>query len=76
MVLGIPVGYLIAYLARDELVQGRRWFYILTAGGISFGGIFWLIGQKASSLTAFFTAIVAFISLIKSKDKKFVKKRT
>jgi hypothetical protein len=29
LVLAIPVGYLLSWMARDELTQGRKWFKVI-----------------------------------------------
>ena len=75
LILAIPLGFLIAYLARDELVSGRKWFYVLIVVGVIAGGWFWLTGNRVESLTSFFIVVVSFISLIKSRDKSWTKRR-
>jgi hypothetical protein len=75
LVLAIPAGFWIAWLARDELVQGRKWFRILII--VSIIGIigFWIYGFPYISFTMGFILIVSFISLAKSDDKKWVKRK-
>lgn len=75
MILAVPVGYLIAYMSNDELVAGRKWFEILII--ISFIGAigFYLWDYVSIALTFLFILIVSFISLIKSKDKIWTKRR-
>jgi len=75
LVLAIPVGLLIAAMTRDELVEGRKWFKVIIIVGVAVGGWFYLTGDKAIAYTCLFGVIVAFVSLIKSKDKKWVKRR-
>ena len=75
LLLAIPVGFLIAWLCRDELIEGRVWFRILIIVGVLGGLWFYLTGNTIISLALFFIAIVAFISYIKSNDKKFAVKR-
>ncbi len=72
LLLAFPLGYLLAYLARDELVEGRKWFKLLAFVSGIFAIIF-LFFSLATSLTLVFISIVSLISLIKSYDKKFVK---
>lgn len=72
IVLAFPVGYLLAYLCKDELVSGRRWFMGLLSLGLVLG-IFFLFFNLSIALTLIFVFIVSFISLKKSYDKKFVK---
>ncbi len=74
LILAIPVGYLLAWMARDELIDGEKWFKILFIVSIVLAGLFWVFGQGYISWTLLFIAIVALISIIKSKDKKWTKK--
>ena len=75
LLLAIPSGFLIAWLARDELVQGKPWFRILIIISILVGIWFWLTGHTYIAWTAGFVLIVSLIALIKSEDKKWTKKR-
>ncbi|MEM4271735.1 MAG: hypothetical protein QXD13_01450 [Candidatus Pacearchaeota archaeon] len=75
LILAIPTGYLIAWLCRDELVQGRKWFDALIILGLIFTIGSYVFGKGIIALTCIFIAIVAFISRIKSKDKNWTKKR-
>jgi len=63
----IPIGYLIAWLAKDELVAGKKWFRVLIILSILISAWFYLIGEKYISWTAGFILIVSLISLIQSK---------
>ncbi len=74
LILGIPAGYLIAWLARDELVAGRMWFKILIIISILIGIIFYFFDRIYISLSTAFIVIVSAISLMKSYDKKWIKK--
>ena len=73
--LAVPIGFLIAWLAGDELVQGRKWFKILFILGIASGLGCYIYGFKTEGLTSFFVAIVSLISYIKSFDKKLVNRK-
>ena len=75
MMLAIPSGYLIAWLARDELVAGRKWFYILIFLSVVVWVVFYFKGKEYASWTSGFIIIVSFISLMKSKDKKWIGKK-
>ena len=72
--VSIPVGYLIAWLARDELIIGRKWFKILML--ISVIGIIaaYIFKEKVILFSFLFILIVSFISFRKSKDKKWTRK--
>ena len=74
LLLAIPLGYLIAWLARDELLAGRKWFLILLFISLILMPIFYFFGKIYISLTAFFIFIVSFISLIKSQDRRWIRK--
>ncbi len=74
ILLSIPVGFLIAWLARDELIEG--FFYMKLLFALS------LILVIASSFydevltkTMGFISIVSFISLMKSFDNKWAVER-
>jgi len=73
LILAIPAGFLIAWLSRDELVSGRKYFRILMI--ISILGViwFWLSGMNYISWTLAFVFVVSLVSLIKSEDKKWTK---
>ncbi|MFH1500395.1 MAG: hypothetical protein ABIE22_00425 [archaeon] len=72
----IPVGYLIAWLARDELEAGKRWFWLIMIVGelvIIFSSIIGISGDAV--LGTFYLVVMAFIALIKSGDKEWTKAR-
>ena len=71
LLLGIPVGYLIAWMSRDELIIGRNWFKALIGICLILGGYFFLVGNFVYALTLGFIIIVSLISLKKSFDKKW-----
>jgi len=74
LALAIPAGYLIAWLARDELVIGRKWLKILILISAFLFGFFLLGEQRYVAWTGLFILVVSFISLIKSFDKKWTGK--
>lgn len=71
--LSIPVGFLIAWMARDELVKGRRWFRILIIASVVGVSWFWLLGMREISWTFGFILVISMIALVKSQDKKWTK---
>jgi hypothetical protein len=75
ILLAIPSGFLIAWLASDELVSGKKYFRILIIVSIlgAIGGIFYDLIYL--SLTFVFYFIISLISLIKSEDKKWTKRK-
>tara|TARA_Y100000310_G_C20503734_1_gene725330 strand:- start:36 stop:284 length:249 start_codon:yes stop_codon:yes gene_type:complete len=72
ILLGIPLGYLLAYLTRDELVSGRKYFKLLVLIS-SILTIVFLFINPVVALSLIFISIVSIVSLIKSYDKKFIK---
>jgi len=72
--LAIPSGYLLAWMTKEELVVGRKWFVRIIILGVIVGGWAALTGNYSIFWTCLFIVIVSFISYFKSFDKKFVKK--
>jgi len=66
LIVAIPVGFLIAWLAKDELVSGKKYFRILIIISIIVGIWFWLTGVFYVGWTMGFIFIVSLISLIKA----------
>jgi hypothetical protein len=73
--MSVPTGYLLAWLCRDELIDGQKWFYAIVICSVMFGGWFFLIGERVIGESCLFIAVVGFISLMKSSDKKWAVKR-
>ena len=67
LLLAIPTGFLIAWLASDELKEGKPWFRVLIISSIIVGIWFYLTDFLYISWTAGFILIVSLISLIKAK---------
>lgn len=74
LILAIPAGFLIAYLANDELVQGRKWFKTLMLLSFLLAVFFAFAKNYTPALTSAFILITTSISYIKSFDKKFTKR--
>jgi cytochrome b len=64
--LAIPAGYLIAWMAKDELSAGRKWFGLLVIAGLALALAFWILGYGYAAATCLFIAIVGFVSWFKS----------
>jgi len=75
LILAIPIGYLIAWLANDELVAGRKWFIAIICLFSAIGLFYLFSGTYYIALACLFIVIISSVSLIKSKDSKFTKKR-
>lgn len=77
LVAGFPAGYLLAWLARDELLSGRKWFILLglLSLAVMLGVLMININTNISViLTLGFIAIICFVALWKSYDKQWIKK--
>ena len=75
LALAIPAGYLIAWLARDELIAGQKWFRVLIILGLIAGIWLYLIGFYAGAWSSGFIVIVSIVSLVKSGDKRWTKSK-
>ena len=69
LLFAIPVGFLIARLARDELIQGRN--YLLTLIVFCFVLMVIFLSNEVFVLTLGFMSIVGWISYLKSFDLKW-----
>ena len=72
LILGVPIGYLLAYLCRDELKEGKKYFKLIVLISSVLAVVF-LFFNLVTAISLVFIAIVTGISLIKSQDKKFIK---
>lgn len=76
LALAIPVGFLIAYLARDELIAGRKWFLALALLSVLFGIFSYLfLGNLEVALSCYFVSIVSLVSMTAGRNKRWTKKR-
>lgn len=75
LVLAIPFGFWIAWLARDELRAGRQWLGAAIAGGIVLAFAAGIARQLAAAYTGIFITILAGIAYRKSFDRKWTKMR-
>ncbi len=70
------VGYLLAWLAREELVPGRKWFILLAVSSLIGAVVVSLIDfsfKFPSVLTLFFLIIISLMAVWKSYDQKWTK---
>jgi len=65
LILGIPIGLLVRFLAKEELKQGKKYFRILIISSILLGILFYLYGIYYMTLTMAFILIVSLISFLK-----------
>ncbi len=74
IIASFPIGYLIAYTTKEELLQGRKWFKLIIPLAFLVGLLFIFLKQYYISLTCAFILVVTSISLIKSYDKKWTRR--
>jgi len=67
LVLAIPAGFLLSWMAKDELKEGKKWFKALFVISLVLTGVFWVYGISYAALTSAFVAIVSLVSMIKSR---------
>ena len=65
LILGIPIGNLLAKYTKEELKDGRRWFNLLIFIGAIGGIIGLIIGNDALMFSFLFIAVVTSRSLKK-----------
>ena len=70
LILAIPAGFLVAWLAKEEIEEGKKWFRILVIASAALALFFWVFGARYVSLTLVFIAIVSLISLVRGKGQK------
>ena len=68
LLLGIPIGNLLAKFTKEELRIGRKWFKLLVLIGLIGGFVGLIIRNDAILFTFFFIAVVTSRSIIKTKD--------
>ena len=76
LLLAFPAGYLLAYLARDELKAGKKWFMLLALASLVSSVILSFTDfsfKLPAILSLFFIVVIALMALWKSHDKRFVK---
>lgn len=76
LLAGFPAGYLLAWLCRDELKAGKKWFFMLAVVCLVMAVVlsFTQFAFKfISILSLFFIIIISLMALWKSYDKKWVK---
>jgi formate-dependent nitrite reductase membrane component NrfD len=67
LLTAVPVGLLIAWLAKEELKPGKKWFRIIVLGSVLGLIAGFCLRQYILAWTFAYMAILAGISLIKAK---------
>ena len=76
LITSLPLGYLLAWLTKEELVSGRKYFlWLIITSFIALVVVLMInIESKSAILLALiYIAITSGVSLLKSYDKKFVR---
>jgi hypothetical protein len=74
MVTAWPVGWALAWLTREELVSGKKWFKMIIYALVIVLAIVLLVWRDVPmSLALIYMILVTAVSLYKGNDKKFVK---
>jgi len=64
LVLGIPIGNMLAHMTKEELKQGKKWFKLLIILSL-IGGIIGAVIKNDAVMFSFF-----FISIVTSRSLK------
>ena len=67
LILGIPIGNLLAKYTKEELKSGRKWFNLLILIGLIGGIIGLIIGNDVLMFSFLFIAVVSSRSLRRKK---------
>jgi len=69
-----PVGFFLAYLCKEEMIMGRKWFKTISWACLAIIFVLLFVYRNYSViLTLAYLAIVSLISAHKSYDRKFLK---
>ena len=77
LVAGFPAGYLLAWLARDELLAGRKWFLVLSAACLIVTIVLTFIELALKFtiiMSLFFIIIISQTAVWKSYDKRWTRR--
>lgn len=71
LILGIPLGKLLASVTKEELDDGKKWFNLLVIFGLIGGVVSFVFGNDGLMFSCFFIALVVSQSLdFKYREKK------
>ena len=65
LILGIPIGNLLAKTTKEELKQGKKWFKLLIILSLIGAFVFLILGNDALLFSLLFIAVVTSRSLKK-----------
>ncbi|MBI2004431.1 hypothetical protein HYS72_03125 [Candidatus Pacearchaeota archaeon] len=67
LILGIPIGNVLAKYTKEELKDGRKWFNLLIFIGLIGGVVALIIGNDVLMFSFLFIAVVSSRSLMRKK---------
>jgi NADH:ubiquinone oxidoreductase subunit 4 (subunit M) len=70
LILGIPIGNILALKTKGELKAGQKWFKIITIISLAGGIVGLIISNDVLLFTMFFIAVVVSRSIRKGEYKK------
>ena len=73
LLTALPIGLMLAWLCKEELVDGRKWFNLMIISFILLGIISFVVFRDMPIVLSFsYMVLITGVSLYKGKDKKFV----
>ena len=75
LILGIPIGNILAKYTKEELKDGKRWFNLLIFIGAIGGIIGLIIGNDALMFSFLFIVVVTSRATLREKLKKEIKRK-
>ncbi len=75
LISAVPLGFFVSWLARDELVSGRKWFKVLIIISLIIGFGFYILGSYTEMFAFFFIAVFSIVAFYKSHDKRWVRSK-
>ncbi|MDP2672514.1 MAG: hypothetical protein Q8O84_01750 [Nanoarchaeota archaeon] len=70
LILGIPIGNVLAKYTKEELKDGRKWFNLLIFIGLIGGVVGLIIRNDALMFSFLFIAVVTSRSLMRKEKRK------
>ncbi len=70
LLIAFPLGYWVSYLARDELIVGRKWFLLIMGVSVIASIVFFILKDDVIGFSALFILVFTGISYQRSFDKK------
>ena len=65
LLTAIPAGFLLAWLTKEELKDGKKWFKLIIAVSLAGSIAFLFLKNEIVTLTLVYMAIVSYISMRK-----------